>query len=193
MAEISKVKLNIDEVKGFMNHIVMNNREIQASGKNPVAVEIVGESGIGKTSSMLQLTNELGLNLVKLNLAQIEELGDLVGFPVRQFQLCKGSSAALVAKPAAPQAGQKMVSKMINGVLTRVPADESPAEVAVAEQAPTKPDTDCIWVDELATQEYIKRGYEFTGQKRMSYCPPEWIADKKGGGVLILDDWNRAD
>ena len=27
----------------------------------------------------------------------------------------------------------------------------------------------------------------------MSYCPPEWIADKQGGGILILDDWNRAD
>jgi hypothetical protein len=27
----------------------------------------------------------------------------------------------------------------------------------------------------------------------MSYCPPEWIADKTDGGILILDDWNRAD
>jgi hypothetical protein len=27
----------------------------------------------------------------------------------------------------------------------------------------------------------------------MSYCPPEWIADKTKGGILILDDWNRAD
>jgi hypothetical protein len=40
--------------------------------------------------------------------------------------------------------------------------------------------------------EYVKRGYDFTGNKRMSYCPPEWIADKQGGGFLILDDWNRA-
>ena len=29
------------------------------------------------------------LDFVKLNLAQIEELGDLVGFPVRQFQMYK--------------------------------------------------------------------------------------------------------
>jgi hypothetical protein len=27
----------------------------------------------------------------------------------------------------------------------------------------------------------------------MSYSAPEWIADKKAGGVLLLDDWNRAD
>ena len=27
----------------------------------------------------------------------------------------------------------------------------------------------------------------------MSYCAPNWIADVKKGGMLILDDWNRAD
>jgi hypothetical protein len=49
------------------------------------------------------------------------------------------------------------------------------------------------WVDEHAVEEYTRQGYRFTGQKRMSYCPPEWIADKAGGGILLLDDWNRAD
>lgn len=49
------------------------------------------------------------------------------------------------------------------------------------------------WVDEQAIEEYIHQGYRFTGQKRMSYCPPEWIADKVGGGILLIDDWNRAD
>jgi hypothetical protein len=32
-----------------------------------------------------------------------------------------------------------------------------------------------------------------TGKKRMSYAAPEWISDKKKGGILLLDDWNRAD
>jgi hypothetical protein len=27
----------------------------------------------------------------------------------------------------------------------------------------------------------------------MSYCPPEWISGKDNGGILLLDDWNRAD
>jgi hypothetical protein len=31
-----------------------------------------------------------------------------------------------------------------------------------------------------------------SGKNRMSYCPPEWIADAKDGGILLLDDWNRA-
>jgi hypothetical protein len=36
-------------------------------------------------------------------------------------------------------------------------------------------------------------GYKFTGKNRMSYCPPEWISGKSSGGILLLDDWNRAD
>jgi midasin (ATPase involved in ribosome maturation) len=43
------------------------------------------DAGLGKTSTILQLGKELGMDVVKLNLSQIEELGDLVGFPVKEF------------------------------------------------------------------------------------------------------------
>jgi hypothetical protein len=135
--------LNVNEAKTFLTHIVSNNRYLQNSNKPPVAVEIIGDSGIGKTSMVVQAANELDLNFVKLNLAQIEELGDLVGFPIRQFEVCQES--------------------------------------------------DCLWIDEHAVEEYTKLGYKFTGKNRMSYCPPEWISGKTAGGVLLLDDWNRAD
>jgi len=138
-----QVSLNVKETKTFLKHIINNNRFLQQNNKPPVAVEVVGDSGIGKTSTIIQLANELDLHFVKLNLAQIEELGDLVGFPIRQFEVCK--------------------------------------------------DTDCIWIDEHAVEEYIKLGYTFTGLNRMSYCPPEWISGKTTGGILLLDDWNRAD
>ena len=140
----TEVSLNIKEAKQFLKHIISNNRYLQAQGKPPVAVEVVGDSGIGKTSTILQLAKETNLNFVKLNLAQIEELGDLVGFPIRQFEVCKA-------------------------------------------------DNDCLWIDEHAVEEYTKQGYKFTGLNRMSYCPPEWISGKTNGGILLLDDWNRAD
>lgn len=144
----NQVSLNTTELKGFLSHIITNNRHLQSTGKNSVSTEVVGESGIGKTSTVVQLADELDLNFVKLNLAQIEELGDLVGFPIRQFQMAK--------KDAEGQWQMK-------------------------------------WADEHLIEDYRKKGYQSTGKSQMSYCPPQWIADKQGGGILLLDDWNRAD
>ena len=84
---MNQVNLNIDELEDFITHIIANNRHLQSEGKNPVAVEVVGESGIGKTTSIMDMTARHELDFVKLNLAQIEELGDLVGFPIKQFQM----------------------------------------------------------------------------------------------------------
>jgi hypothetical protein len=148
MAKTSKkqnatVSLNVHEFKDFLKHIIDNNRYLQENNKPMVSTEVIGDSGIGKTSSIVQLADELGLNFVKLNLAQIEEIGDLVGFPIRQFEM----------------------------------KDKKVTE----------------WVDENSVEDYRKKGYEATGLNRMSYCPPEWISGKTNGGILLLDDWNRAD
>ena len=82
---MNTVQLNAEELKNFIKHMVNNNQHIQAQGKVPVAVNIEGDAGLGKTSTILQLGKELGMDVVKLNLSQIEELGDLVGFPVKEF------------------------------------------------------------------------------------------------------------
>jgi hypothetical protein len=137
------ISINVNELKDFLGHIIENNKFLQGKGKSPVSVEVIGESGIGKTSAIIQLAKEQNLSFVKLNLAQIEEIGDLVGFPIRQFEV--------------------------------------------------KMNDEKTWVDEHAFDEYMKLGYQSTGLNRMSYCPPEWISGKEEGGILLLDDWNRAD
>jgi hypothetical protein len=139
----ASVSLNVNELKDFLKHIIDNNRYLQENNKPMVSTEVIGDSGIGKTSSIVQLADELGLNFVKLNLAQIEEIGDLVGFPIRQFEMTDSKERT--------------------------------------------------WVDENAVEDYRKEGYSTTGLNRMSYCPPEWISGKENGGILLLDDWNRAD
>ena len=173
---MAQVNLNVTELKGFVNHIITNNRFLQKEGKNPVSVEVVGESGIGKTSSIVELASENDLKFVKLNLAQIEELGDLVGFPVRQFQMYK----------------EKIV-KSNNNNINMVTATQRAAGASLANLNSQVTKKVGMWVDELAVQEYLKNGYKMTGKNRMSYCAPEWIADAKAGGILLLDDWNRAD
>lgn len=174
---MAQVNLNIDDLKGFVNHIIENNRFLQAQGKPPVAIEVMGESGIGKTSTVVELAKEHNLNFVKLNLAQIEELGDLVGFPVRQFQMYK----------------EQAVSTNSQETMNYTAAQRAAASTDLANMNGTVIKKVGIWVDELAVSEYLKNGYKMTGKNRMSYCAPEWIADKKEGGILLLDDWNRAD
>lgn len=172
---MAQVNLNIDDLKGFVNHVISNNRFLQEQGKPPVAIEVLGESGIGKTSTVVELAKENNLNFVKLNLAQIEELGDLVGFPVRQFQMYK----------------EKTIKKVDD--LNYTTAQRTAAAGDLAKMTGTVTKKIGQWVDELAVSEYLKNGYKMTGKNRMSYAAPEWIADKKEGGILLLDDWNRAD
>ena len=174
---MAQVNLNVTELKGFVNHIITNNRFLQEDGKQSVSIEVVGESGIGKTSSIVEIAQENNLKFVKLNLAQIEELGDLVGFPVRQFQMYK----------------EKIVQAKKIDDLSYTAAQRAAASADIANIATPTTKKVGMWVDELAVQEYLKNGYKMTGKNRMSYCAPEWIADAKAGGILLLDDWNRAD
>jgi hypothetical protein len=144
MGASNQITLNAKELVEFLTHVIENNRFLQSKGKIPIACEVEGVSGIGKTSVVLQLGEQMKLPVVKLNLASIEELGDLIGFPLRQFEMCKEQD-------------------------------------------------DYLWIDEQAIGSYEKEGYKFTGNKRMSYAPPEWVANMKDGGILLLDDYSRAD
>jgi hypothetical protein len=140
---MAQVNLNTSELKSFINHIVSNNRYLQQNGKIPVAVAVEGEAGIGKTSTILEIGKDLGLHVVKLNLAQIEEIGDLTGFPMKEFEI--------------------------------------------------KRDDVTKWVPENTLPLYIQNKYVPTGEKRMTHAAPEWIQGKGDGGILILDDYTRAD
>ena len=145
---MAQVNLNTTELKKFMNHIVANNQYLQTNGKIPVAVAVEGEAGIGKTSTILQIGKELGLQVVKINLSQIEEIGDLTGFPLKEFEVKKqGEDGKVVTK----------------------------------------------WVPESLMPMYVQNKYVPSGEKRMSHAAPEWIQGRGEGGLLILDDYTRAD
>ena len=115
---MAQVKLNIDELKSFMGHMVKNNQHIQADGKVPVAVNVEGEAGLGKTSSIKQLAKELNMDVIMLNLAEFEELGDLVGFPVKEFQIQNAEGKTMWINEsqiaAASAKGYKVISKRMS-------------------------------------------------------------------------------
>jgi len=113
---MSKItQLNVDELKGFLKHMVTNNQYIQNEGKIPVAINIEGDAGLGKTSAIVQLGKEMEMDVVKINLSQIEELGDLVGFPVKEFKIQnkEGQSTWIMEAQidAAMKKGYKVVEK----------------------------------------------------------------------------------
>lgn len=145
---MAQVKLNTRELKGFVKHFINNNRFIQNQGKVPTALNIVGNAGLGKTTMVEQIAKEEGMHLVKLNLAMIEELSDLIGFPMKELELAKLENGNIVQKK---------------------------------------------WVTEIEAELGVKAGFKLTGKRRTTYCPPEWIADKGESGVLLLDDYTRAE
>ena len=113
---MSKItQLNVDELKGFLKHMVNNNQYIQKEGKVPVAINIEGDAGLGKTSAIVQLGKEMDMDVVKINLSQIEELGDLVGFPVKEFKIQnkEGKTTWIMETQidAAMKKGYKVVEK----------------------------------------------------------------------------------
>ena len=115
---MNQLQLNVDEMKTFIKHMVKNNKYIQEDGKVPVAVNIEGDAGLGKTSAIMQLGSELGIQVVKLNLAQLEELGDLVGFPVKEFQIKNNEGKSLWVNEqeidTANKKGYKVVDKRMS-------------------------------------------------------------------------------
>jgi len=115
---MSQVQLNVNELKDFIKHMVKNNQHIQSEGKVPVAINIEGDAGLGKTSAIMQLGKELQMEVVKLNLSQLEELGDLVGFPVKEFQIqnAEGKTTWIneTQIAAASAKGYKVVDKRMS-------------------------------------------------------------------------------
>lgn len=115
---MSQVQLNVEELKSFIKHMVDNNQHIQAQGKVPVAINIEGDAGLGKTSAIMQLGKELNMQVVKLNLSQLEELGDLVGFPVKEFEIqnAEGKTTWINESQinAASAKGYKVISKRMS-------------------------------------------------------------------------------
>lgn len=82
--------INLKRFKTICKYLIQNNRKLQENGGKPTAVCIESDAGCGKTSVVEQVAKEEGMNFVKLTLSQLEEVGDLVGFPVKEYAVVKG-------------------------------------------------------------------------------------------------------
>ena len=80
-------EMTLGEFTGVFNYLLDNNKNLQEQGLTPIAIGLEGEAGIGKTSLVQQIAEQRGMTLCKLNLAQLEEVGDLCGFPQQEVLL----------------------------------------------------------------------------------------------------------
>ena len=82
-----RTEITLEEFGNVFKYMVNNNKRLVDSGETPIALGIEGDAGCGKTSKIESLAAELGMTMVKLNLAELEEIGDLVGFPLKEFKV----------------------------------------------------------------------------------------------------------
>ena len=78
--------VSMDQVKNLVNYTIDNNFKLQEEGKTPIALSLEATAGIGKTSIVRQIAEERGMGFTKLNMAQLEEAGDLIGFPQVEYE-----------------------------------------------------------------------------------------------------------
>ena len=80
-------EMTLNEFKEVFSYLLDNNKQLEDKGLRPIAVGLEGEAGTGKTSIVMQLAEEKGMTLCKLNLSQLEEVGDLTGFPIKEYEV----------------------------------------------------------------------------------------------------------
>lgn len=80
-------KINMTEAEDLLNFTIDNNRQLQDAGQAPIAISFTGEHGIGKTSLVEQVAKKRGMTLTKLSLHELEEVGDLIGYPVKEYRV----------------------------------------------------------------------------------------------------------
>jgi hypothetical protein len=88
----SQSQINVKELQKVITHIINTNKTLQAKNITPVALNVVGPAGLGKTTTIQNTALALGFkpeNVVKLSLSTFEEIGDLIGIPVTEYKLIK--------------------------------------------------------------------------------------------------------
>jgi hypothetical protein len=133
---------NIEEIKDILKYIISNNAKLQEQGNKAIAVSLKSDPGIGKTSCIEQIGDELGYKTIIIRLSNIEDPSDLLGFPIAEYEVCGGEG--------------------------------------------------CRWIPKDILPEYIKAGYNVTGNKRMGYSIPQWLPQDEQPVLLCLDDYSRS-
>lgn len=79
-------KISIDKAKELINYFIDTNIKLQEDGKDPISIGLEANAGVGKTSIVEQVAKERNMGFVSIRLAEMEEAGDLTGFPITEYE-----------------------------------------------------------------------------------------------------------
>lgn len=69
-------EMTLNEFKEVFTYLLDNNKRLEDQSQRPIAIGVEGPPGIGKTSLIENIAQEKGMTMCKINLAQLEEVGD---------------------------------------------------------------------------------------------------------------------
>lgn len=82
-------KLTPLQAKKLLSFFVQTNKRLESEGMPMNAISFLGHAGIGKTSIITQFAEENNLDIEIIRLSNIDDAGELIGFPVKEFELIK--------------------------------------------------------------------------------------------------------
>lgn len=80
-------EITLKEFAEIFKFIIENNRTLEDAGRHPICVAAEGACGLGKTTAIQELADEIGATFVKINLSELEEVSDLTGFPIKEYEV----------------------------------------------------------------------------------------------------------
>lgn len=83
---MAKNTVSMSQVKTLINYTIDNNLKLQEEGKMPIAISLEASAGIGKTSILQQIAEEREMGFTKISLHELEEAGDLLGYPQLEYE-----------------------------------------------------------------------------------------------------------
>lgn len=123
--------MRLSEIEKTLPMLIKNNEELTKLNQSKITYNIEGVAGIGKTEVIEQIANDLGYRFVKVNLAQTEETGDILGLPVKEYKCIINDKAMWIndkVLESAIKSGAKLTSEFRMGYAAPawVPKDHTP-------------------------------------------------------------------
>ncbi len=79
--------IRMTEVKDLLNYTIDNNKVLEDEMHiTPIGIAFQADAGIGKTSVVKQVAEERNMGFTKINVAQMDEVGDIIGYPITEYE-----------------------------------------------------------------------------------------------------------